>query len=231
MRASLSRVRREGKEVYPGCETPRLPWTGDAPEPSKGSRSPPYLRAVEEFESIEQEGGLELRLQEINRDFLQFVHRFHFTGVSGQLQAQELNAQLRARMNLPHLFADIKDEITSAVAFLSMRAQRRQAEAVERLTRFASIGLVAGLAFSFLGMNVLMGGELWKNCPWFQGWTGQAGLVAGVTGAFALLGAGVVKLLDGAKRKQALSLPRWLAIAGGLLLLLSGGLIYLAAKP
>lgn len=124
--------------------------------------------AVEVYDSArssrETEASAEDRLmedmEEINRDFLHYVHRFRFTGISGQLQPSEMYAQLRAIMKLDVLFDDIRTELDTAVNFLSGRSEKRGAEAAERLGIIATIALVIGLVMAFYSMNILTGSEL-----------------------------------------------------------------------
>jgi len=89
--------------------------------------------AITEYDSIraakersDAETRLEVALQQVEHDFLQYVHRFRFTGVSDQVQPTELFDQLRQRMRLPQLYLDIKDELTTATNFLALRSQKRQ---------------------------------------------------------------------------------------------------------
>lgn len=94
-------------------------------------------------------------MEEINKDFLHYVHRFRFTGISGQLQPSEMYAKLRAVMGLDTLFSDIRTELDTAVAFLSGRSEKRGAEATERLGVVATLALVFGLVMAFFSMNVI----------------------------------------------------------------------------
>lgn len=96
-------------------------------------------------------------LVEVQRDFLEFVHQFHFTGLSNQLQAREMFEQWRRALGLDALFKDVKTEIESATGFLLSDQQVRQGESANTLSTIASIAVFFGLAFSFLGMNVLVG--------------------------------------------------------------------------
>jgi hypothetical protein len=101
------------------------------------------------------EAGLRDRLIGIQADLTQYVHRFRFSGVSTQLQPTELFKLIRAQSELDTLYEDVKTELTEANAYLDLRAQRQTAEAQERLSIIATVGL----AFSFLGMNVLIGDD------------------------------------------------------------------------
>lgn len=94
-------------------------------------------------------------MEDINKDFLHYVHRFRFTGISGQLQPSEMYAKLRAVMGLDTLFSDIRTELDTAVAFLSGRSEKRGAEATERLGVVATLALVLGLVMAFFSMNII----------------------------------------------------------------------------
>lgn len=143
-------------------------------------------RAVERFDgkwSDDAETDLATDLQDIERVFLQYVHRFRFTGISGQLQASEINAQLRGVMRLDSIFSDIKTELETAVAFLSARETERlgrearhATEAAERLNIIASLSVVIALVLGFFSMNILTTTEIieWlfdtpTTTPWWQG--------------------------------------------------------------
>jgi hypothetical protein len=114
-------------------------------------------RAVAEYDpSARQEERFEQMMHTIEDEYLRFIHRFRFTGASNHLQARELTALWRRQLRLPELFDDLHTEITSAMQYLFNRAASRGARTVERLTIIGTLGLVAGLTFSFLGMNVLV---------------------------------------------------------------------------
>lgn len=128
---------------------------------SISSRVTRAVGAYEAFsgDAADSEEMFAQRLDRIERDLLQYVHRFRFTGVSSQLQGAELYDQLRERMALQRLYEDIKDELATATGFLSTCQQKRQANAQERLATIAALAVPPGLAFSFLGMNVLVSNE------------------------------------------------------------------------
>lgn len=92
------------------------------------------------------------RLQE---EHLQFVHRFHFTGVSHQMQGQALFELWRERLGLRALFADLQTEISASNQFLQAEWERGRTEAANRLAAVAAVGVAVGLPMSFLGMNTL----------------------------------------------------------------------------
>jgi len=98
---------------------------------------------------------LEPAVQDLQSAFLGYVHRFRFTGVSGQLQAGELHARLRDRMHLQTLYADVRDELAAATQFLALRTTQREAGHAAWLSTVATFGVIIALAFSLLGANVL----------------------------------------------------------------------------
>ncbi len=152
------------------------------------SLSSRITRAVADWEQEhakdrdDAERNLSKRLQNVEHDFLQFLHRFRFTGVSNQLQAAEMFDLLRDRMRLKPIFQDLKDEITTATEFLSTRAAERQAaaaheqakaaarqaEAANLLATLAALGLVVGLPMAFFGMNVLTSADIVNSFPWLD---------------------------------------------------------------
>lgn len=117
-------------------------------------------KAVERFGDREHEAELSASLQDIERDFLQYVHRFRFTGVSGQLQPTELHSRLRALMGLDEIFEDIRTELETAVAFLAAREAEHSTEAAERLNIVASLGVVLALVMGFFSMNIVTDKDL-----------------------------------------------------------------------
>jgi hypothetical protein len=161
--------------------------------------------AVADFEDEpareDAEERLSARLNIIERDMLQYVHRFRFTGVSGQLQPQEMFAQLRQVMRLDAIYADLKDELTMATQFLAMRAtqdqakeEARQAKAQERLSVIATIGVVFGLAFGFLSMNVLASSDFLESMGLVPKQKGLLQHVAAAAAVMALFTAGAFLL-------------------------------------
>jgi hypothetical protein len=114
-------------------------------------------RAVAEYNpATDSEVELEQAMHAIEGEYLQFIHRFRFTGASNHLQARELTEIWRRNLRLPELFQDLHEEITSATDFLFNSAASRSARTVERLTVIGTIGLVVALTLSFLGMSTLI---------------------------------------------------------------------------
>lgn len=97
------------------------------------------------------------RILDIQKQFLAYVHRFHFTGVTSQIQGNEMHERWRESTGQDDLFDDVKSEIDTASAAVMADKQTREAEAATLLSRVALIGVVGGLAFGALGANVLVG--------------------------------------------------------------------------
>jgi len=132
------------------------------------------------------------RIRQVDRDFLQFTHRFHFTGVSNQSQALALFKMWQERLGLPGLHSDLVEELRAAREYLHNEWQRSaadeaeaqakaaavQARAANRLATLASIGVAIGLPISFLGMNVLANGPDILLWPWdiLRGYFGKVPL-------------------------------------------------------
>lgn len=108
-------------------------------------------------------------LLKIHQDFLAYVHRFRFTGVSNQVQPRELHDSIRREMGLGTLYEDVRGEIEAASSFLRAQEAERRANEAERIAKEAakltkeantqtraagtlnlilSLGVVAGLAIS-----------------------------------------------------------------------------------
>ena len=159
--------------------------------------------AAECYERAAGDGGagdkFAAHMRAINEQFLQFVHRFRFTGVSNQLQAGELYDLLRRQMNLQRLFDDVGKEIESANQFLFNRAQAESAQAATNLSRVAAVGVVAALAVGFLGMNFLAVPERYGFLPGFLVEVKKEGNVLLLPGHLfmALAGGGSVFWLGG----------------------------------
>jgi hypothetical protein len=111
-------------------------------------------RAVESHDTDPE--GFEQRMQNIEDEFLQFIHRFRFTGVSNHVQAQELFDLWRRHLRLKDIFDDLLTEISSGTRYLSNRSMSRDTRLTGRLSAIATLGLILALAFSFLGMNVFI---------------------------------------------------------------------------
>lgn len=150
----------------------------------------------------------------IESDFLNFMHLFHFTGLSNQIQANELFLKWRRALGMDQMFADVRDEIEAATKFVLALEQReetkqqgRQSLATSRLTSIATIGAVLGLAFSFLGMNLLIDKDLLGlggSCSdTWRPLVKHFALVSGIVAAFAWGGVWVARHLREREHKKA----------------------------
>lgn len=95
------------------------------------------------------------------RAFLDFVHRYRFTGVSNHLQAREMFSKMRQSFELDRLFDDIGAELESASDLAlaleqrdAAQASQRASRATETLTEVATLAAVVGLASGVAGMNL-----------------------------------------------------------------------------
>lgn len=93
-------------------------------------------------------------LRKLQEDFLSFTHRFRFTGVSSQIQPSEMFEKFRTSLGLDGLYADVKDEIQSAVDLSATLRAEREAVSAARLTQLATLGLPAGLALAAYAVEI-----------------------------------------------------------------------------
>ncbi len=145
----------------------------------------------------------------IERDLLNYAHRFRFTGVSNQIQPTELYERVRKAMRLNAIFADVEAELNTAVQFNATLQLLRQSDAAidlaesgERLAVIAVIAFPLGLALTavdvepiahwaarnpfHIGQNLLW---TWSDSFWRFVW------IFGLTGVFGLLTLGVLRWL------------------------------------
>lgn len=87
--------------------------------------------------------------------FLRFSHRYWFHEVAEQAQSRALFRMCVGHLELPILYAEVKDRITDMSAYLETDSIRRQANTVVRLTVVTIFGLVGTITTGFLGMNLL----------------------------------------------------------------------------
>jgi hypothetical protein len=192
----------------------------------------------------------------IQEEFLQFVHRFRFTGVSNQIQGREMFDRLRDRLGLEKLFDEVRADIESANTYLFARAQAdaseeagAAADAATRLGRIAAVGVIGGFATSFLGMNFLAQPDLFGWLPGSLTCLGKLTLkghlfltllVAGVIlhGGVLLFGWLLKPTVNAVSRAACVRKPsaerqlvEWIAKAGWLLLILSLFVLLFAAVP
>jgi len=95
----------------------------------------------------------EREVLEIQDQFLSFVHRFRFTGVSSQVQAREIFAIWRGALDLNRHFDEVKQELDAAIASVRARQQEREVTAATTLTRIATVGGSIGLVLAVLSVR------------------------------------------------------------------------------
>jgi hypothetical protein len=111
----------------------------------------------------EADEKLERRMRALQSETMDFVHRFRFTGVTNQLQGQELNALLRRHLRIDDIFKDVRDEIESGNNLLSRRAQEAESASAAQLSVVATFGLAASVGTSVLGMNLFFSDAFLKK--------------------------------------------------------------------
>lgn len=90
---------------------------------------------------------------QIEEEFLDFIHRFRFTGVSNQVQAIEMFDLWRRHTRLEALFEDVKEELGGAVQYLFAKDEADQANSARVLNAIVAIGGLFGLALSSLSVS------------------------------------------------------------------------------
>lgn len=110
---------------------------------------------------------LEKCMSAIQEEFLQFVHRFRFTGVSNQTQAQELFQLLRTNLKSQELFDDVQDEIGVANDFLRAEASDRATRSAEWLSLIGGLGVLIGVIIGLMSTNFIADPEIWR--PYLKG--------------------------------------------------------------
>lgn len=83
----------------------------------------------------------------VQRQVLNFTHRYWFEEISAQIQAHELFSMLRDQLRTRALYAQLSQEVREATARLAGARQ-------DRLNQVAGIGLGAAVFVGIFGMNV-----------------------------------------------------------------------------
>ncbi len=99
-------------------------------------------------------------LRQIQRDFLNFVHRYRSTSVSNQIQPSELYGRWRDSLRLDDLFDDVKGELDAAFQFNTGEDQLGLAQAGTRLAGVAALLGSVGLGLTFLQVGNTFSGLL-----------------------------------------------------------------------
>lgn len=90
----------------------------------------------------------------IERDILQFTHRYWFESFSAQVQAQEIFDRLRRNLRLRPLYDQARQEVREADAHTTSDEQQRIARNQNRLNIIAGAGLTLAVVVGIFGMNV-----------------------------------------------------------------------------
>ena len=114
-------------------------------------------QAVEAFSGEKGDRSrLEREILDIQDQFLQFVHRYRFTGISSQTQGAEMFTHWRESLGLDRLFEEVQQEVEAAAASVRARQQERETLAATELNVLAAVGVVLGLVAALMGANLLV---------------------------------------------------------------------------
>lgn len=114
-------------------------------------------QAVDRFGHAGQRGrALRDAVHAVQRDILQFTHRYWFEEVTNQLQGRHLFGLWRRHLDTPRLFEQVNREAVESDRFLQAEEQGDQTRAAGLLNRVGAVGLGLALATGVLGMNVLV---------------------------------------------------------------------------
>ena len=93
---------------------------------------------------------------------MNYTHRFHFTGVSNQIQGKEMYQKWRESLELDTLYEDVKEEIASAAAIANAQLEAGRSDNANTLAQaamasgalFGSAALVEFKAFEWLTCTI-----------------------------------------------------------------------------
>jgi hypothetical protein len=160
----------------------------------------------------------ETEVLDIQDQFLTFVHRFRFTGVSSQVQAQEMYTLWRQSLGLSASFAEVKDELDAAVTAIRARQTEREMLATTNLTKVAAIGGVLALYLAALSVQRALAPIL--GCDeWQGGWRDLVLIALVVLAGTGTLAGGLAMLSRWPGRLWRASLVVGLAALLGLILI------------
>jgi len=110
------------------------------------SRITETVRKLEDSgKELKTRKGFRDEILKIHEDFLEFTHRYRFTGISSQIQAGEMYQMWRRSLELDVLYQDVKDEITSASDFAAATKGTEQASQANLL---AAVGILIAIALT-----------------------------------------------------------------------------------
>ncbi|OIQ35225.1 MAG: hypothetical protein BM559_01545 [Roseobacter sp. MedPE-SWchi] len=93
----------------------------------------------------------------IQQDYLTYRHRYHFTGVSSQIQPMEMYARFMQTLGIKALKDDVHDELQTAVESIHTTKQTELATSANKLGILAGVGVLGGLALGGAGSNLFVG--------------------------------------------------------------------------
>lgn len=105
-----------------------------------------------ELDAREELDHFERSILAIEREIEKFTHRFLFTGVSNQMQGQEMYERWRRHLRLAELSEEVRSEISWARELLRAHIQHQQARSARQLNEIAVIVAVLALPMAFLGI-------------------------------------------------------------------------------
>ncbi len=129
-------------------------------------------KAQDTKERSEAKEEWQREFQNLRWSFALFTNLYEFPLLSNQQQGIEMYEIAREHMDVEEFFREIQEEIGSSHDYLAIQAGQEQTEITTLLTVVATLGLAAGLAIGFLGMNIVTapaavpGGELtiqWRS--------------------------------------------------------------------
>ena len=76
-------------------------------------------------------------VRDLHENFLEFTHRFRFTGITSQIQGREMFAKWRQSLSLDLLYVDVKNEVASAAQFSLDSGANERADRGNDLSKIA----------------------------------------------------------------------------------------------
>ena len=101
----------------------------------------------------------EANVLDIQDQFLSFLHRFRFTGVTSQVQGEEMFAMWRNALGLDVLFKEVSDELDAAISSVRARQQGREVVHSRELSILAAVAAVVAIFIGWLGANPFVGAD------------------------------------------------------------------------
>lgn len=152
----------------------------------------------------DRQKAFESAVLDIQSQFLGFVHRFRFTGVSNQMQGREMFEHWRTTLGLDTVFQEVKDELDAAVSAVRARQSERESNAARKLNLIVAVlGFVALYlsALSVIGTLRLLPlpFDLWSMTPKGMEWAATKGDLLAVLVPLVVLGIGTVAVIFGAQ--------------------------------